>query len=149
MLAYVFWHRPAPGEDRERYEHALSAFHASLAPPSSAFRVDAAEAPWLPGAGPVYEDWYRVEDWTALGALNATAVDAAHKAPHDAVAHRSGAGAGTVLRHVAGPLDVVAVNARWTDARPSDGALWQRQLVLGPQPEWCALGGPPTRARIA
>jgi hypothetical protein len=56
MLAYVSWHRPAPGVERDAYEHALERFHRSLAhrPPSgyrgsTSFR--AGRLPWL-GSGP-------------------------------------------------------------------------------------------------
>src|SRR5687767_15044541 len=61
VLAYVFWHRP--GGDAGPYEERLAAFHAALAThPPDGFRGSAAlrvqEAPWLPGDGPVYEDWY-------------------------------------------------------------------------------------------
>ena len=52
MLAYISWHRPAPGVERDAYEQALERFHRSLAhrPPSgyrgsTAFR--AGRLPWL------------------------------------------------------------------------------------------------------
>ena len=98
MLAYVFWHRPGGDEAPAAYEARLTAFHAALAehPPegfagSAALRVQ--EAPWLPGGGPAYEDWYAVEGWDALGALNEAAVRGARAQPHDAVAARTRAGA--------------------------------------------------------
>lgn len=151
MLAYVFWHRPAAGQDAQRYESALRAFHASLVTASLTYRLDPGAAPWLPGDGPAYEDWYLVADWAALGTLNATAVDAEHKAPHDAVAHRSGPGAGTVLKHVDGAQDARATAVRWSaePPHPGEGAVWQRQLVLGPQPEWCVLTSDGPADRVA
>ena len=88
MLAYVFWHRPLDGVDTEVYERAEVGFHESLrhVPPagfrgSAVFRV--AELPWLPttsftteaGAGG-YEDWFLLEDYTAMGVLNEAAGNA-------------------------------------------------------------------------
>jgi hypothetical protein len=160
VLAYVFWHRPAPGADPAGYEAALAAFHAALAahPPegfagSVAYRVPG--APWLPGEVGDYEDWYRVDDWAALGRLNAAAVDGPRAAPHDLVAHRAGAGAGGMYRLLAGdPADPAPpaprAHAAWLVKPPGTGyaelgaalaeagaaAVWQRQLVLGPAPEY-------------
>jgi hypothetical protein len=160
VLAYVFWHRPAPGVDAAGYETALAAFHAALGdhPPegfagSAAYRVPG--APWLPGEVGDYEDWYLVRDWAALGRLNDAAVEGPRAAPHDLVAHRAGAGAGGVYRLLAGepaPLEA-APHAAWL-AKPSGtayaelgealagagaAAVWQRQLVLGPAPEYVLL----------
>ena len=101
MLAYVFWHRPRDDAAVEAYEQAQIAFHRSLAhaPPagfqsSAVFRIPARPAglSWLEGPG--YEDWYFVEDYTALGVLNMAAVGHGHRTLHDEVAHRFGAGAG-------------------------------------------------------
>lgn len=135
MLAYVFWHRPRPDVDLDRYEHALSLFHDSLENPSAAFRLD--ELPFG-GREAGYEDWYLVDDWTALGELNARAVDARHRAGHDAAAELSGHGWGGVYALVRGPAEPPAA-ARWQHRAPSDPevAHWQRQMVLGPAPEFC------------
>ena len=91
MLAYVFWHRPAGGADPEAYEARLAAFHVALAAdPPDGFTASAAlrvrEAPWLPGSGPAYEDWYAVAGWDALGRLNDAAVRGPRARPHDEVA---------------------------------------------------------------
>ncbi len=144
MLAYVFWHSPAAAADADAYEAAAVAFHASLAAaPPPGFRASAAFAraplPWLDG----YEDWYLVEDWAALGVLNTTAVQAPHRTVHDDVAHRSVTGTGAVYALARGDLglDLGAVrSATWSDEPGNDGgALWQRQLVLGPAPEFCTM----------
>jgi hypothetical protein len=158
MLAYVFWHRPGRTADVAAYEARLTGFHAALAahPPagfkgSSALRVQ--QAPWLPGDGPVYEDWYGVEDWTALGGLNAAA---ARAEPHDAVAARAAAGAGAVYGLVDGPPVLDAARASWL-AKPAGHdrdafhatltgpgrAVWMRQMVLGPAPEYVVRSGAP------
>jgi hypothetical protein len=171
MLAYVFWHRPLDGSALDSYEHAQIAFHRSLAhaPPvgfqsSAVFRVPAGAAglPWLEGPG--YEDWYFVEDYTALGVLNTAAVGHGHRTVHDALAHRFGAGAGGLYGLIEGHLpvgpgafgqDSVAVwvarspgtQRRGLDDLLGDGmdsqhaSLWRRQLVLGPAPELCLLAG--------
>jgi hypothetical protein len=93
--------------------------------------------PFEAAAGSGYEDWYLVEDWTALGELNALAVDASHRTPHAAAAERAGEGWGGVYALVRGEPDPPAA-VRWTDRAPEAAAtLWQRQMVLGPAPEFC------------
>jgi hypothetical protein len=178
VLAYVFWHRPLAGVAVADYEHAEIAFHRSLARArpaglrcSAVFRVP--ELPWLapaPGGaqgqpdsgGAGYEDWYLVEDYTALGVLNEAAVAHGHRTVHDELARRFGAGTGGLYGLVEGELasgcDSVgeASIAVWVARTPGvqrralgellgDGmdprhaSLWRRQLVLGPAPEFCLL----------
>ena len=147
MLAYVFWHRPAPDVEPAAYEDALRAFHSSLTNPSASFRLQSMP---FGDHGPGYEDWYLVDDWNALGELNVTAVDAAHKAPHDAAARRAAAGWGGVYALVGGDALEPPEAARWSHERPQASVLWQRQMVLGPAPEYCAAGGDSTgRTRVA
>jgi hypothetical protein len=136
VLAYVFWHRPRPGVDRDRYEDALRRFHDSLENASAAFRLD--RLPFEDAHG--YEDWYLVEDWTALGELNALAVDARHREGHDAAAELAGHGWGGVYALVRGAAEPPP-RARWQHSAPSDPGvgLWQRQMVLGPAPEYCVI----------
>jgi hypothetical protein len=172
MLAYVFWHRPLDDTAVEAYEHAELAFHRSLAhaPPSgfqgsAVFRV--AGLPWFEGAG--YEDWYFVEDYTALGVLNMAAVGHGHRTAHDGIAHRFGAGAGGLYGLIEGhpPVGFGVFGAEsaavWVARAPGierralgellgDGmdsqyaGLWRRQLVFGPAPEFCLLSG--NRAKL-
>ena len=170
MLAYLFWHQPRERSAVEAYEHALLAFHRSLAhaPPagflgSACYR--AAAIPWL-GGEYGYEDWYFVEDYTALGVLNEAAVAHGHSSVHDEVARRFGSGAGGLYGLIEGhenrhsALDEQTSAALWI-ARPpgsrrealaallGDGmdpqraSLWRRQLVFGPAPEYCLLAGEP------
>jgi hypothetical protein len=149
-LAYVFWHRPGPEADVPAYEGALTGFHASLAAaPPPGFRGSVAFAraaqPWFDG----YEDWYLVDDWTALGVLNAAAVDLRHATPHDAVADRAVAGAGAVFRCDM-PLDLRGVRAATWSSEPLVGdAVWRRQMVLGPAPQYCAHHATPVAGAIA
>ena len=152
MLAYVFWHRPAPGTGTAPYERSLAGFHAALAAaPLSGFSRSwvfrLASIPWL-GDARGYEDWYLVDDFTALGALNEAAVSASRKAPHDAVARLAAQGAAGVYRLVSGePQPQAVATAAWLtkpagkpDAKFLDelgGTVWQRQMTLGPTPEFC------------
>jgi hypothetical protein len=166
VLAYLFWHRPLESIGVDVYERAQIAFHRSLARNrpvgmcgSASFRVPS--IPWLSGE-PGYEDWYLLEDYTALGVLNEAAVGHGHRTPHDEAARRFGGGAGGLYGLVEGERsDVLAASgtlAVWvarppgSERRPlgellGDGmdprqaSLWRRQLVFGPAPEFCLLAG--------
>ena len=175
MLAYLFWHRPLDPTSVEAYEQAQLAFHRSLARSrpvgmcgSASFRLPA--IPWIDvgragagvvaGSGPSYEDWYLVEDYTALGVLNEAAVGRGHRTPHDEAARRFGGGAGALYGLIEGErsdvLSAATSLAVWvarppgSERRPlgellGDGmdprhaSLWRRQLVFGPAPEFCLL----------
>jgi hypothetical protein len=166
VLAYLFWHRPLDSVGVEAYEQAQLAFHRSLARSrpvgmcgSASFRVPS--IPWLSGE-PGYEDWYLLEDYTALGVLNEAAVGHGHRTPHDEAARRFGGGAGGLYGLVegersdvlaaAGKLAVWVARPPGSERRPlaellGDGmdprsaSLWRRQLVFGPAPEFCLLAG--------
>lgn len=153
-LAYVFWHwSDAPAA---AYGEGLVAFHRALAKhPPAGFRSSRsfaiAGAPWIPrGAG--FEDWYLVDDFAALGALNEAAVSGARREPHDRAAAMARGGTAGVYALKAGEPGEVAT-AFWFD-KPrgatyeaflallapltrEEGALWQRQMVLGAAPEFC------------
>jgi hypothetical protein len=141
-LAYVFWHWPA---QTEGYERRMQEFHSALARPGTAtFRLDRAP---FEHEDPPYEDWYPVPDGAAIGELNDRAVTGARKGPHDAVAAMSRKGAGAIFRLIEGAIALSDVTfAAWLDQRPPNtagAALWQRQLVLGPAPEYAVLAGSP------
>jgi hypothetical protein len=166
VLAYLFWHRPLEPAGAEAYEQAQLTFHRSLARNrpmgmcgSASFRVPS--IPWLAGASG-YEDWYLLEDYTALGVLNEAAVGHGHRTPHDDAARRFGGGAGGLYALVEGDrsdaLCATGALAVWvarppgSERRPlgellGDGmdplraSLWRRQLVFGPAPEFCLLAG--------
>jgi hypothetical protein len=146
MLAYLFWHTRGRGADAETYERALATFHQALVdspPPGflgcAAHRLDGCT--WQ--AGPAYADWYLVEDWPALGVLNQAAVDARRRGTHDRVAASAAGGAGGIYQLRAGSHCIDArVAELWLDT-PGPGeaqATWQRQMVLGPAPEFCLVG---------
>ncbi len=150
MLAYVFWHRPGD-DDAAGYEAVLRAFHAALtAAPPPGFRGSVTYAraalPWFDG----YEDWYLVDDWTALGVLNDAAPGVAG---HDVAARRSAEGTAAVYRLTDGVPDLATVKgATWSDAPVTGHVCWRRQLVLGPAPQYCAhhrSGGAVPRAVVA
>ncbi|HLW96001.1 MAG TPA: hypothetical protein VKS25_11550 [Solirubrobacteraceae bacterium] len=171
MLAYVFWHRPAEGVAADAYRPLLARFHRSLAARrpvgfhgSTTFAVAAPN--WL-GEEPAFEDWYLVEDFAALGVLNEAAIGRGHLSAHDAAARAAGPGAGGIYRLLEGTptLDHVRV-AVWIDkprgvespllaALLGDGmdsknaGLWQRQLTLGPAPEYCVLAAQAPRGVAA
>ena len=153
-LAYVFWHWPARAAG---YEELLQGFHDALGVPGSVtFRLQ--RAPWDGAAPQPYEDWYPVDGWAALGELNDLAVGGARRAPHDAAARAAGDGTAGVYRRLReGPPLHAVTHAAWfgkppgvgyedferqlADAlRGTEAAVWQRQLVLGPAPEYAVLG---------
>jgi hypothetical protein len=175
MLAYLSWHRPAAGVRQADYERALERFHRSLAhQPPSGFRGSVAlrlgELPWLApstardgdtsvAAG--YEDWYLLDDWSAVGVLEEAAVGRGHATAHEGVAARAGASTGSVYRLLEGSSKPGETGlAVWVGHEPGrdrpslasllgDGidprhdALWRRCLGLGPAPEYCLLAAAP------
>jgi hypothetical protein len=160
-LAYVFWHRPGDDIEPAAYEARLAAFHAALAgqPPdgfSASVALRVREAPWLPGAGAAYEDWYAVEDWASLGRLNAGAVSGERAEPHHAVAAEAAVGAGGVYGLVSGPPVLAARRTAWlakpagfdrgafeADLAGPGRSVWRRQMVLGPAPEYAVRSDVP------
>ena len=151
MLAYVFWHWPA---HETGYEAELLAFHRSLAAhPSAGFRGSRSERvggrPWLP-VPRAYEDWYFVDDFTALGALNDAAISGPRRAPHDAIAALPAGGAAALYGVVRGDVPLPRHSAfrskppgvsydTFYAGLPRDVQVWQRKMVLGPSPEFCLL----------
>ncbi len=160
MLGYVFWHAPQPGVEPTEYERLVTAFHEVLATEelpdfrySATFRIGS--VPWLQAEGAVYEDWYLVEHSGVLDAPNEAAVTAHRKAPHDRAAAVAGSGAGGLYRLRLGqpnPCDTRV--GLWVSKLPAQtyaefyagmepivketgAALWGRQMVLGPAPEFC------------
>jgi len=154
-LAYVFWHRPRAEVDPADYEAALRGFHATLELPSASFRL--AALPFDPRDG--YEDWYLIDDWADLGTLNAAAVDGVHRPAHDVAAHAAAEGWGGVYRLVRGEPEPPPLT-RWAWKLPGQPleeflgsfdapAIWMRQMVLGPAPEFCLVEGDPAgRAQV-
>ena len=129
MLAYIFWHRPYPNTERERYEQAIVRFQNDLAgskPPgfigATSFQIEA--VPWLSDL-PGYEDWYVLDGTWAMDPLNAFAISGHVQAPHDSVAAMMEQGHGGLYAH-AGGENVPAPRSK----------AWRRQMVLGPAAEF-------------
>lgn len=165
MLAYVFWHWKRADIAAGEYESCQRAFHAALAlTPSSVFLGSSSAAvldlPWAAEGGDAYEDWYRIPDFAALGPLNEMAVSASRAAPHDAAAALAAGGAGGVYGLRCGTELRRPQYGHWF-AKPrgmtygeliarlepmvdrAQGALWMRQMVLGPAREFCLHAAAP------
>jgi hypothetical protein len=161
-LAYVFWHKPLRGTSLAAYEKGLSVFHRSLRahPPNGlvdalCFREDT--LPWRRRGSTAYEDWYLVRDFQSLGALN----EGANRKSHDGIAGAASVVAGGLYRRRRGDLRLQdATYATWVRKPPQTSYedflgglaemavgrttdLWQRQMVLGPAPEFCLHSGSP------
>lgn len=156
MIAYVFWHVADPAADHAAYETDLLRFHSALEAMSiggfigsRSFAVEG--LPWISGPHG-YEDWYLLGDSGALDRLNDAALKGHAQPPHDRLATKAVFGAGGIYRHKRGFPSDVAPHAYWFVkpvgmryaqlfdrlARSADGgSLWQRQMVLGPGPEFC------------
>ncbi len=143
MLAYLFWHRPQAGADPAEYERAQQAFPTSIETPSACFRL--AHLPFADEPG--YEDWYLVDDWQGLGELNQAAVDRVRRPAHDRAAAIATTGWGGLYELTRGEA-TIPEGVEWIDkprGAPAEdfvaslphAAVWRRQLVLGPTPEFC------------
>ena len=156
MLAYVFWHWPQGGVDRDKYVEHLIAFQETLAAnkpegfrESVVFRIHGAS--WLNTQGEAYEEWYLLDDSGAMDRLNDGAVSGACLEPHNQVAREAADGIGGLYRLRAGEIGE-AKFAIWL-SKPagmsyrdfyaslgpltSRATLWGRQMTLGPTTEFC------------
>jgi hypothetical protein len=158
MLAYVFWHWPQEGVEAAAYEQSLGRFHEALkanAPEgfisSASFRI--ARTGWIPREA--YEDWYLVTDFDALGNLNDAAVTGTRTHAHDEAAARADGGAGGLYGAIVGQARLAPARFEAWMSKPRgmpyaeffaalaartsqpDITLWQRQMTLGPAPEFC------------
>jgi len=164
-LAYVFWHWKRPDVAASDYEARQRRFHAALAaapPPGfhGSFSLGLARAPWAAEGGDAYEDWYLVQDFGALGPLNEAAVSGSRAVPHEAAAAVAASGAGGLYALQRGAVLDAPRCAHWF-AKPAGmayrdllalvapvvegarGALWMRQMVLGPALEFCLHAAAP------
>ncbi|HET8608301.1 MAG TPA: hypothetical protein VFM11_01055 [Burkholderiales bacterium] len=163
MLAYVFWHAAPENVNAAEYEKVLSDFARNLAAiDCPGFLGNASYAigmtPWLHENG--YEDWNWLFDSAAIDRLNEMAVSGAMEKPHHAIAQMTKHGGfGGLFRLVAGEHIAFGDSkvfwlsrprgVQWRDAMPdiagpapSNVAVWRRQMVLGPSPEFAVIGPP-------
>lgn len=159
LLAYVFWHWQRVGIDTREYESCQRAFQSALSrsPPigfMGSFGVWTPGSSWATDSGEAYEDWYLLEDFGALGPIREAAVSGIRAAPHEAVAGLAGGGTGGLYDLRGGQVANHPRHAVWF-SKPegmrygklfdqlapmvdeTQGALWMRQLVLSPAPEFC------------
>jgi len=152
MLAYVFWHWPQPGVDTKTYVEHLVDFHRVLAANkpvgfhgSRVFRFRGAS--WLETKGDAFEDWYLIDDSAALDRINDAAVSGPCEAPHNLVAREAAGGTAGLYRLRHGEIGETNY-ALWL-SKPAGmsyadfylmleplGALWARQMTLGPTTEF-------------
>lgn len=159
MLAYVFWHWRRTDVAAAPYEALQRRFHAALAaaPPPGFLRsrsLALTGAPWAADGHEAYEDWYLVEGSAGLDPLNVAAVSASRQAPHDAAAAAADGGTAGLYLLRSGSAGEVPRTATWFAkpagmsyadlyalleplVRAESAALWGRQMVLGPTPEFC------------
>lgn len=156
MLAYFFYHWKRPDVDAREYESRLHDFHAALkAAPSDGFSrswsVALRGATWANNGLDSYEDWYLVRTSADLDPLNDAAISASRKMPHDRVASGTEGGSAGLYRVRAGSVidnpgfttwfskpEGWSYSQLFESLQPltSAGALWQRQMALGPG-EFC------------
>lgn len=161
MLAYVLWHRGGGDVERHTYESRIARFHSALAGVapegfSASYVFVVGSLPWIQGE-PVYEEWYLLDDYGALGELERAVQGEELADAHARVAAnsvsvtaslfglRSGSGdprpaaQATWLRKPA-DMSYADFDAAMVLALDEEGAgLWQRRLVLGSSSEFCLL----------
>ena len=159
MLAYVFWHWKQTDIVAAEYEERQRHFHKALATDCSpgfirSFSTEISRAPWVAAGNDAYEDWYLVQDFAALGILNQAAVSASRTAPHDAAAKFAAGGTAGLYGLRGGVALDQPKYSYWFGKPPGtsygdffgqiapiveqvQGALWMRQMVLGPAREFC------------
>ncbi len=113
----------------------------------------------ITATGPIYEDWYLVENFAALESLNEGAVSGKNRSPHDSIAQRARGGSGALYRLRAGEPHIAKVRmALWfskprglpysefyADVRPealdSGGGLWDGSRTFSRVAVYCSQTG--------
>jgi len=161
MLAYVFWHERRADAEDAAYRADAAEFHRRLTatglPGFAGSRTFAIETlPWRDDCGALFEDWYVLSGSGELDRLDEIAVSGDRAAPHDRLASAVAWGAGGLYRLRAGAAHGDQTAAQWF-VKPAgmryadlaailaavvspEHAVWQRQMVLGPAPEYCVAG---------
>jgi len=160
MLAYFFTHWPLASISPGHYEDALQSLQRSLAKHApqgfhQSWVLAVQGLPWANHGQAAYEDWYLVDDFTALGVLNEAAVNPPHQDTHVVVARMANGGKGGVYALKQGTYEPAQIRYAAWFSKPAGiayaacfqqlaaltnhpgAALWQRQMVLGPGLEFC------------
>ena len=163
MLAYVFWHQRVSTIASEEYQEKLVAFHQILQKRQPqgfvcSMVLEMTHLPWMLEGSEVYEDWYLVENSAALDPLDEAAVTGICREPHNDVARLANNGTGGLYRLKDEAIDLAHLSeirfATWfgkpsgmryenlhtllSQSRDTQPAiLWQRQMTMGPAPEFC------------
>ena len=159
MIAYVFWHRRRAGVAVEDYQAALEAFHISLLDSRlPGFRrtmiFQTASLPWLSTEDVLFEDWHLLDGSAVLDRLDEAAVSGERAEPHGRIATLVDTGVAGLYRLRLGEPSIPPPRIAYWLSKPAgmsyqaffdslqplceDGAaLWSRQMVLGPTPEFC------------
>ena len=159
MLAYVFWQWPRSEVTAADYEKSLALFFHGLKTHKprgfiDCFGLRLSSFPWNAPGSRGYEDWYLLEDFESLGVLNDAAVSREMKATHDTVALLAGGGAGGIYKRYGNhssnkiqfsswftkPVGMSYQDLRSELAQVIPEGYWQRQMTLGPAPEFCLHG---------
>jgi hypothetical protein len=162
VIAYVFWHQARSETTRAAYEQALIAFYQPLlrAHPAGLQGVwvnRTSRLPWLPAQDHAFEEWYLLEDSTALDVLNDAAVSGDRLQPHNRAAAMAAAGTAGVYSLRLGEQSATPPRKAQWFSKPDDMTyqnffdsltplimpgvtLWGRRMVLGPTPEFCLQG---------
>ena len=159
MLAYVFWHWRYPTVEKTDYQKRIIDFQETLGTHkpggfrySTVFEIE--HVPWSEGGGEVYEEWYVLNNSAALDVLNEAAVSGPCKEPHNRVARDAAGGIAGLYGLYAGASGLATARVALWFSKPSGmtyenfsgilqpkvqqaaGSLWQRQMTLGPTPEF-------------
>jgi hypothetical protein len=159
MLAYVFWHWRSPTVEKTDYQKHIIDFQETLGTHkpggfqySTVFEIE--HVPWSEGGGEVYEEWYVLDNSAALDALNEAAVTGPCKEHHNRVARNAAGGIAGLYGLYAGTSGLATARIALWFSKPSGmtyenfhgilqpevqqaaGSLWQRQMTLGPTPEF-------------
>jgi len=169
MLAYVYWHAKPDNVTTVDYETRLLDFNNALANVkipgllgSTSYAIG--ETPWL--GEPGYEDWTWLEGSWALDSLNERAVSGSMEQPHHAIAQMTKHGGIGALYYLVAEEHKLPANSKvfwlsrprginWREFMPaitqsanSKVAVWRRQMVLGPAPEFALIGTPATTLAV-
>lgn len=159
MLAWVFWHARLEAVSAVAYARALTAFHERIraAAPAGFLGIRSrrqADVPWLRSPTEILEDWHFLADSAALDRLDEAAVAPAAREAHLGVARLAAAACAGLYRLQLGQ-PAAESRIRWLD-KPRDvphgafvaslggaNAVWRRQMVLGPTPEYAIESADP------